>query len=226
MANKKTKKVPLEKERLLEALQLRNCSIRGLGADYSFGWSSKSIERGIKDGEASLELLDALGQHLDVDPDYLSGKYHRHLANLKVTSVIEKLKLGLNADKFPYLRKRQRDIDSGKFLYDKYLEYLLIIHDISMRQFNDLNFVTRKSLQLELEDVVASVLIKHFQHNALGQDIYPTVYKVRNEIESFDPDEPKFSDIEPTTESGVSDLLESKYSVLPFSGGASNENQK
>ena len=56
MANKKIKKVPLHSECLMEALQLRNKSIRSLGEDYDFGWSSKSIERGLKDGEVSLEL--------------------------------------------------------------------------------------------------------------------------------------------------------------------------
>ncbi len=77
MANKKLKKVLLDRECLMEALQLRNSSIRSLGADYDFGWSSKSVERGIKIGEVSPELMDALGQYLNVDTDYLSGKYHR-----------------------------------------------------------------------------------------------------------------------------------------------------
>lgn len=62
MANKKIKKVPLDKNCLIESLQINGSSIRKLGADYNFGWSSKSIERGIKDGEVSPELLDALGQ--------------------------------------------------------------------------------------------------------------------------------------------------------------------
>ena len=83
MANKILKKVPLDRECLMEALHLRNCSIRKLGADYDFGWSSKSVERGIKDGEISPQLMDALGQYLNVDTDYLSGKYHRDAEELK-----------------------------------------------------------------------------------------------------------------------------------------------
>lgn len=76
MANKKMRKIPLNKECLREALELRNTSIRKLGEDYGFDWSSKSIERGIKEGEVSADLLDALGRYLDIEPDYLSGKYH------------------------------------------------------------------------------------------------------------------------------------------------------
>ena len=71
----------------MEALQLRNSSIRRLGDDFDFGWSSKSIERGIKDGEVSPELMDALGQYLDVDTDYLSGKYHREAEKIKDESL-------------------------------------------------------------------------------------------------------------------------------------------
>lgn len=192
MANKKIKKVPLHKECLMEALQLRNCSIRGLGKDNChFGWSSKSIERGIRDGEVSPELLDALGQRLDVDTDYLSGKYHRYIENIKSKSVIETLKLGLKANKFPYIRKQQRIKYDGKFLYEKYLEYILIIHDVSMRQFDEMLFENQKSFQLDLEDAIASVLIKHFPNNALGQDIYPEVYRLKNDIENYNPDEPE-----------------------------------
>ena len=104
MRNKKFKKVPLDRECLMEALQLRNSSIRKLGTDYDFGWSSKSVERGIKDGEISPQLMDALGRYLDVDTDYLSGKYHRDAEKIKDESVCVILKSGLKAQKFPYLR--------------------------------------------------------------------------------------------------------------------------
>ncbi len=226
MANKKIKKVPLHNECLMEALQLRNKSIRSLGEDYDFGWSSKSIERGLKDGEVSPQLLDALGKHLDVDTNYLSGMYHRYAEKIKTESVVKSIKKGLKADKFPYIRKQQRTKYDGKFLYDRYLEYILIIHDVSMRQFDEMQFEKQKSFQLDLENEIASVLIKHFQHNALGQDVYPTVYKLKNEIENYNPDEPELLEDAITTESEGTDLLEDKYSDLPLIGGTDNENQK
>lgn len=226
MGNKKIKKVPLHRECLMEALQLRNSSIRRLGEDYDFGWSSKSIERGIRDGEVSPELLDALGQHLDVDTDYLSGKYHRYAEKIKTESVIEGLKLGLKADKFPYLLKQQRIKYDGKFLYDRYLKYILIIHDVSMRQFYEMLFEKQKSFQLDLEDAIASVLVKHFPHNALGQDIYPAVYRLKNDIENYNPDEPEISEDLIMAQSNRTNLLEEKYADCPLIGGTDNENQK
>ena len=191
MANKKLKKVPLDRNCLMEALQLRNSSIRRLGADYNFGWSSRSIERGIKDGEISPELMDALGQFLDIDTDYLSGKYHRDAEKIKDESVCVILKSGLKADKFPYIRKQQRITYDGKFLYDMYLEYILIIHDISMRQFDEMLLEKQKAFQLDLEDAIAIVLIKYFPYNALGQDIWPDIYRIKNDIENYNPGEPE-----------------------------------
>lgn len=191
MANKKIKKVPLDKNCLMEALQLNNISIRKLGTDYNFGWSSKSIERGIKAGEVSPELLDALGRHLDVEPDYLSGKYHRTLKKISDDKVIFYLKKDLCAKKFPYIKKQQGTMHEGKFLYDKYLEFILIIHDISTKQFDNMTFEQQKLLQLDIEDAIVPILMKHFPKNAMGQDIYPEIYKLRESIDNYNSNEPE-----------------------------------
>lgn len=191
MANKKIKKVPLDRNCLMEALQLNNISIRKLGDDYNFGWSSKSIERGIKAGEVSPELLDALGRHLDVEPDYLSGKYHRTFEKISDDKVSFYLKKDLCAKKFPYIKKQQRTMYEGKFLYDKYLEFILIIHDISTKQFDDMTFEQQKLLQLDIEDAIVPILMKYFPKNAMGQDIYPEIYKLRESIDNYNPDEPE-----------------------------------
>lgn len=226
MANKKIKKVPLDRDCLLEALQLRNSSIRGLGADFDFGWSSKSIERGIKEGEVSPELLDALGQYLDVDTDYLSGKYHRNAEKIKNKIVCTNLKIGLKADKFPYLRKQQRTKYDGKFLYDKYLEYILIIHDISMRQFDEMMFEEQKALQMDLEDAVAKVLIKYFPSNAFGQDIWPDIYRLKNDIQNYNPDEPEIPEDFGIYANDQTNRFADKYEDYQLIGDFEDENQK
>jgi len=224
MRNKKFKKVPLDRECLMEALHLRNSSIRKLGADYAFGWSSKSIERGIKYGEVSSELMDALGRYLDVDTDYLSGKYHRDAEEIKDETVRANLTSALKAKKFPYLRKQQRIKYDGKFLYSRYLEYILIIHDISMRQFDEMLFEKQKSLQLDLEDAITTVLIKHFPCNALGQDHWPDIYRLQHEIETYDPDEPEIREDFLMDEGDGTDPFEEKYPNFQMTGEADNEN--
>ncbi len=226
MSYKKIKKIPLDRECLMEALQLRNSSIRRLGADYDFSWSSKSIERGIINGEVSAELMDALGQYLDVDTDYLSGKYHRNAEDIKVESVYEILKSGLKADIFPYFRKQQRIKYDGKSLYKKYLEYILIIHDISMRQFDEMLFENQKAFQLDLEDAVANVLIKHFPNNAMGQDLWPEIYRLMNDIENYDPDEPEILEVLLMGESDETNPFENNFEDCQLTESSDNENQK
>lgn len=226
MANKKIKKIPLNRECLMEALHLRNVSIRKLGTDYNFGWTSKSVERGIKDGEVSHDLLNALGKYLDVDTDYLSGKYHLDCEKFKDESFFEILRHQLKAEKFPYLLKQHRIIHEGEFLYDRYLENVLIIHDISMRQFDILLPEKKKEFQLDLEDAIASVLIHYFSHNAKGEDTYPEVYKIKSDISNFDPDEPKNSNNMIFNYEDDSNIFEDKYAKILKVGETDHENQK
>ena len=67
MAYKKSKKAPFDKNCVMEALHLRDCSIRKLDDANGFGWSSKSVERGLRDREVSPDLLDALGKYPNVE---------------------------------------------------------------------------------------------------------------------------------------------------------------
>ena len=170
-----------------------NTSIRKLGEDYGFDWSSKSIERGIKEGEVSADLLDALGRYLDIEPDYLSGKYHQICKKIADNddAMYSILKKGLCAKKFPYLKKQQSANYDGESLYRKYLEYILIIHDISKKQFDEMTFDQQKEFQLSLEDAIVPVLMKYFSKNAMEQNLYPEIYRLRMEIDSYNPDEPE-----------------------------------
>lgn len=226
MRNKKFKNIPLDRECLMEALQLRNSSIRKLGKDYKFSWSSKSVERGIKGGEISPQLMDALGQYLNVDTDYLSGKYHREAEKTTDESLCSILKSQLKAEKFPYILNQQRIQYNKKFLYDRYLEYILIIHNIAMRQFDEMQFEKQKAFQLELEDAIAEVLIRHFPSDSLGQDIRSSINRIRVDIESYDPDELKIPENIPMDEGDLTDPLEEKYSGFQMAEGSEIKNQK
>ena len=78
-----------------------------------------------------------------------------------------------------------------KFLYDKYVEYVLTIHDISIEQLNGKEREKRKDFQIALEEAIAPLLIKYFQQNAFGRDTWPDVYRLQNEIEDYGMDDPE-----------------------------------
>jgi len=189
MANKKKNKVSIDRKCFEETLKLRNSSIRKLGeVTGGVGWSDKTIRRALIDGQISSELLDDIAQHLDVDPEYLSGKYHRNVEKYEDPYIRALALYNLKAERYPYILKQQRDKIGDHFLYDRYLENILIIHNLSLKQFNNLPFEIRKKMQLELEESICRVLIKYFDKDAFGKELYPNIYMLQNDIDNYDPD--------------------------------------
>lgn len=194
MAKRIEKKVPFRRSCFEEALELRNSSIRKLGnVTNGIGWSEKTIRRGLEEQKISPILLDGIAKRLDVDPDYLSGRYHEKAERCSDTTVKNIWLHNLKAEKYPYLLVQQRDRSDGRFLYDRYLENILVIHNISLNQFNELLLDKQKSIQVELESAICQVLLKYFKKDASGYDTYPEIYHLQNDIEDYDPDfvEPK-----------------------------------
>ena len=191
MPNKKRTKIPLNAERLHEVLSFRGLSVRSLGNDIAnFGWSSKTVERGLKSGEISPELMEALAVYLDIDPNYLSGKYHEPIDQFDDEQMRATLYAQLEPKKFPYLIKQQGKQADGRFLYDHYLENVLAIHDISMRQFYALSPERQKLLQLDIEDALIHVIGNYFDRDAFGRKDLPNIQYYYALIDSYDPDEP------------------------------------
>lgn len=189
MDNKKKDKICFDRKCFEEALKLRNSSIRKLGeVTGGIGWSEKTIRRALIDGKISPKLLDAIAKHLDVDPEYLSGKYHRNAEKYEDPYIRALALYNLKAERYPYLLKQQRDKIDDHFLYDRYLENILIIHNLSLKQFNDLPFEVRKKMQLELEKSICRVLIKYFDKDAFGKELHPDIYRLQNDIDNYDPD--------------------------------------
>lgn len=73
MENKKITKIPLNRERFLILAAARGYTVRALGRSKVFEYSSKTIERGLKNGEISTTLMEYLCMFFDVDKQYLSG---------------------------------------------------------------------------------------------------------------------------------------------------------
>ena len=57
-----------------------------------------------------------------------------------------------------------------------------------MRQYEELPFKKRRELQLKIEDAICPVLIEYFEKDALGNDTYPEIWSLQNDIENYDPD--------------------------------------
>lgn len=54
-----------------------------------------------------------------------------------------------------------------------------------------MTFERQKEFQLSLEDAIVPVLIKYFSKNTMGEELYPEIYRLRIDIDNYDPDEPE-----------------------------------
>ena len=158
MANKKSKKEPFQWERFIAAKKRAKISITKLGSkDDGIGWSEKTIRRAKADGEISPEILEALAKRLDIDPDYLRGKYD-HFYDLIADGFEEKqreiyLKKMLDPGRYPYY------IGANQIkLYEGYMNGILMLHGISNHQYDELSPEKRKAFQIDIERAVGAVM--------------------------------------------------------------------
>lgn len=176
-------------KRFLAAKELRGISIRTL-VDHKdkggIGCSEKTIRRAKEKGKIKAVNLEAIAQALDVEPAYLMGKYDEKFGKLfpephdeEIEAFLESM---LRPERFPYYFSCERNDR-----YERYLDSILTLHDISRRQYNDLPEEKRRQFMLEIENAVCPVIQKFFTHDARGQEGLPDLYRIVAEIECYDP---------------------------------------
>lgn len=191
MANKKSKKEPFQWERFLAAKRRAKISITKLGSkDDGIGWSEKTIRRAKADGKISPEILETLAKRLDIDPDYLRGKYD-HFYDLIADGFDEKqreiyLKKMLDPGRYPYYRGKNQIK-----LYEGYMDGILMLHGISNRQYDELSPEKRKAFQIDIEKAVGTVIEKYFECDGRGQSGIPDLYSLEAQIECYEPEQPE-----------------------------------
>lgn len=190
MGNRKSKKESFKWERFIDAKKRAKISIRQLGAsEGGVGRSEKTIRRAKSDGEIKPELIEALAKRLDVAPDYLRGEYdciyEQFADNFTGKQREAYLKTMLAPERFPYYMGRNKTM-----LYDNYMDGILMLHDISHRQYNELSPEKRRQFQIDIEQAIGSVIKKYFTHDGQGREGIPELYRLEAEIECYDPDEP------------------------------------
>ena len=183
MGNKKTSKVPVNKELFLEVLRLRNCSIRKLGEAYEeIQRTEKTIRRCLDEGEMPSDLLDNIAKYLDVHPDYLSGVYNQKADKIEDEYLRHLYRKSINPDKYPYLLKAKSDID-----YTNYFENILTMNNITMEQYRTLPAEERVLFRQELVVAILQVISRHFSHDSLGNDLSTELEYCESFVGDFDP---------------------------------------
>lgn len=183
MGNKAAQKVPVNKDRFMEVLKLRKCSIRKLGEAYEeIERTEKTIRRCLDNGEMPPNLLNKIAKYLDVHPDYLSGVYDDKADRIEDAFLRAMSKSFIKPEKYPYLLKAKSDIG-----YTTYFENILTMNDISMDLFHTLPPEERVLFRQEMVVAIMQVIAKHFTHDSLGNDTAETLAYCESYVGDFDP---------------------------------------
>lgn len=183
MANQKTKKVPVNKQRFMEVLKLKNSSIRKLGDAYDeIQRTEKTIRRCLDEGTMPPDLLDNIARHLDVHPDYLSGVYDLKADRIENAYLRFLFRSSITPGKYPYLLKARSDID-----YNSYFENILNMNNVTMEQFRTLPPMERIMFRQEMVFAIIQVIAKYFSHDSLGNDMADELSYCEAFVNDFDP---------------------------------------
>lgn len=158
MANQKVKTVPLSKDRFREARKLRKMSLAALSETPGIDRTEKTLRRWIRRGEIPPDLLDSIGNALNVDPKFISGELDRIAERIEDDPVkLSDLKAQFHATDFPYVYKQKRELKPLQYVID-----LLIDNDIAPEELEKLSRTELVKLYLELEKATRAIIFKYF----------------------------------------------------------------
>jgi len=166
MGRKKIKKVPIDCNILGEALKKSKLSINKLAddeKDYYIGVTRRTISRARHDGYINPEILDKIGEQLNVDPYWLTGQALNVFPSMKKNSEYCKI------ENHPYKKNAQQ---LNKINFSHHFQELLILHGVSFEQFNSLSEATQHGFEVELDLVIQMVIFKYFSSHTKPDDVF------------------------------------------------------
>ena len=185
MSRNKIKKVEVNKEIFLYVLKQKNCSIRKLG-DKGYKKvqrTEKQIRRYLNAGEMPVDVLYNIGKYLNVDPKFISGRIHSEINQISDEHVKRTLYNQLSLEKHPYPYESYSIKD-----YPIFFNTLLNINNISEEDFKKLSFEDRVFFHQDISLAILNVIIKYFEYNSKGEDIFPQLQYAESVVNSKEVD--------------------------------------
>ena len=163
MGRKKMNKVPICRSILDDALKRNDMSINKLGMDPFIGATRKTIERALRDELINPEILARIGERLDVDPHWLTGQ------DLRLMTIIQKNAEYCKVENHPYNKTKEQRKGIN---FSQHFQELLVLHGISIEQFNSLPEKTQHGFEMELDLVIQMVIFKYFSQCTNSDDAF------------------------------------------------------
>lgn len=179
-------KIPVNKTAFISIVKACGSSIIKLGKCGDIDCTERTIRRSLNEGKMTPTFLDQIAKHLDVDPRLLSGELHKQAESYSDDFLKSMCLAQLRPEKYPYYRKRKSDLN--KQPVSELLEQILALFEISVLQFESLDFESKYLLQHDLFDALIPVIRKHFTVDAYGRKDMPELEKIIFDLENFRDD--------------------------------------
>lgn len=179
-------KIPVNKNVFMAVVKECGSSIIKLGACDEIECSERTIRRALDRGKISPRYLEQTAKHINVDTRLLSGELHKQADSYNDDFIRNMYLAQLKAKNYPYYRKRKNDLNKQPI--KELLEQILALFEISILQFEEMDFEAQYLLQHDLLDALVPVMRKHFKVDAYGRKDMPDLEKIIYELENFRDD--------------------------------------
>lgn len=186
MPKKEIYKVPVDKTIFMSVLKKCKYSIIKLGKNDKVECTERTIRRALNEGKMTPLYLDQIAKLLDVDTRLLSGELHKRAESYSDEFLKNIFLSQLTIEQYPYYRKRKEDLEKQPI--EQLLEQILSLFEISIFQFEDLEFEAKYQLQHDLFDAISPVIRKHFEVDAYGRKDMPNLERIVNDLENYHED--------------------------------------
>ena len=179
-------KIPVDKSVFVSIVKECGSSIIKLGKCEKIDCTERTIRRSLNEGKMTPCFLEQIAKYLDVDPRLLSGELHKQAVSYDDDFLKTIWLAQLKAEKYPYYRKKKADLNKQPF--EKMLEHILSLFDISISQFERMNFESQCLLQHDLLNALVPVIRKHFKMDVYGRKDMHDIERIIYELENFRDD--------------------------------------
>lgn len=158
MAAKESKKISIEDVKWFKkVLKWQKATAISLGKERGgTSWTERTIRQSLQDGKISRGLLDAIAKEINVQPDYLIGKYSwtRKLPIMEEPGVRDYWdEHFLCPSKYPYIFANQAKLGTYRHLLNT-----LLIHGVSEEEYMKLDAKERHRVEFYLDRVTTDIL--------------------------------------------------------------------
>ena len=162
MANQTRSDPPFSRERLNDAIKIKGYkNIDIFCKCFYIGRSARQVWRYYEKGTMPEDILDNIGKALDVEVDYLRGKYDEESITKK--SLVEYLGEDfkdylLDPNRHPY--NRQKD---PLVIFNQFYDTLFEAYDISDKELSALDDRTRLQMMKDIDSAITDILSRYYE---------------------------------------------------------------